>query len=144
MPPRNLQERKSLVLVTGGTGLVGSALQEVVSLDRQVRDKYQFIFLGSKDADLCQISQAHQVFKTYKPDYVINLAAKVGGLYANMSDNNGFYSANNAINEHVLSLADKFNVKKCISCLSTCIFPDKITYPIDETKVTLRFCRVVK
>ena len=24
-------------------------------------------------------------------------------------------------------------VKKCVSCLSTCIFPDKTTYPIDET-----------
>ena len=26
-------------------------------------------------------------------------------------------------------------VKKCVSCLSTCIFPDKTTYPIDETMV---------
>ena len=27
-------------------------------------------------------------------------------------------------------------VQKCVSCLSTCIFPDKITYPIDETMVS--------
>ena len=27
-------------------------------------------------------------------------------------------------------------VKKCVSCLSTCIFPDKTTYPIDETMVS--------
>ena len=27
-------------------------------------------------------------------------------------------------------------VEKCVSCLSTCIFPDKTTYPIDETMVT--------
>ena len=26
-------------------------------------------------------------------------------------------------------------VKKCVSCLSTCIFPDQIKYPIDETMV---------
>lgn len=129
------QERKLLVLITGGTGLLGNALKEVTSCDQGIRDKYDFIFLGSKDADLTQIEQAKRVFKIHKPDYVINLAAKVGGLYANMKDNDGFYSANNAMNEHVLSLADKTRVKKCISCLSTCIFPDKITYPLDETKV---------
>ena len=28
-----------------------------------------------------------------------------------------------------------FKVKKLVSCLSTCIFPDKTTYPIDETMV---------
>ena len=26
-------------------------------------------------------------------------------------------------------------VKKLVSCLSTCIFPDKTSYPIDETMV---------
>lgn len=26
-------------------------------------------------------------------------------------------------------------VKKLISCLSTCVFPDKVTYPIDESAV---------
>jgi len=40
-----------------------------------------------------------------------------------------------AINDNVLSLAKEFNVKKVVSCLSTCIFPDKTTYPIDETMV---------
>ena len=28
-----------------------------------------------------------------------------------------------------------FGVKKVVSCLSTCIFPDKTSYPIDETMV---------
>ena len=28
-----------------------------------------------------------------------------------------------------------FNVTKLVSCLSTCVFPDKTTYPIDETMV---------
>jgi len=26
-------------------------------------------------------------------------------------------------------------VEKCVSCLSTCIFPDKTSYPIDETMI---------
>ena len=28
-----------------------------------------------------------------------------------------------------------YKVQKLVSCLSTCIFPDKTTYPIDETMV---------
>lgn len=36
------------------------------------------------------------------------------------------------INQNVLNCAAEFKVKKCISCLSTCIFPDKTRYPITE------------
>ncbi|KAK1802534.1 hypothetical protein P4O66_004189 [Electrophorus voltai] len=36
-------------------------------------------------------------------------------------------------NDNVLHTAHEFGVVKVISCLSTCIFPDKTTYPIDET-----------
>lgn len=39
------------------------------------------------------------------------------------------------INDNLLEACAKFQVKKTISCLSTCIFPDKTTYPIDETMV---------
>jgi GDP-L-fucose synthase len=39
------------------------------------------------------------------------------------------------INDNVLSIAYETGVTKVISCLSTCIFPDKTTYPIDETMV---------
>jgi GDP-L-fucose synthase len=41
------------------------------------------------------------------------------------------------INDNVLSVAYQTGVKKVISCLSTCIFPDKTTYPIDETMVII-------
>jgi len=39
------------------------------------------------------------------------------------------------INDNVLHAAHDAGVKKVVSCLSTCIFPDKTTYPIDETMV---------
>ena len=41
------------------------------------------------------------------------------------------------MNDVVMELCKKYKVKKLISCLSTCIFPDKITYPIDKTMVHL-------
>ena len=41
------------------------------------------------------------------------------------------------INDNVLLVAHENNVDKVVSCLSTCIFPDKTTYPIDETMVII-------
>lgn len=61
----------------------------------------------------------------------------VGGLFHNMSDNLGFFRSNMSMNDNVLKLAHEFGVKKVVSCLSTCIFPDKTTYPIDETMVSV-------
>ena len=39
--------------------------------------------------------------------------------------------------DNVMTLSHELGVQKLVSCLSTCIFPDKTTYPIDETMVHL-------
>lgn len=48
------------------------------------------------------------------------------------------------MNDNILQTSYEFGVKKVISCLSTCIFPDKTTYPIDETMVSInsRICTI--
>lgn len=43
------------------------------------------------------------------------------------------------INDNVLEKSHQYGVEKVVSCLSTCIFPDKTTYPIDETMVSFFF-----
>jgi len=43
------------------------------------------------------------------------------------------------INDNVLHASYNTGVKKVVSCLSTCIFPDQTTYPIDETMVSTNF-----
>ena len=37
--------------------------------------------------------------------------------------------------ENIFKLCKEFKVQKLVSCLSTCIFPDKTTYPIDESMI---------
>jgi len=39
------------------------------------------------------------------------------------------------MNENIMKCSHEYKVKKLISCLSTCIFPDKTTFPIDETMI---------
>ena len=41
------------------------------------------------------------------------------------------------INDNILYTAYKHKTAKVISCLTTCIFPDDIEYPLDETKLHL-------
>merc|ERR1712210_27452 len=122
-----------VILVTGGSGLVGNGIR--IASERDPRDDEKFIFLSSKDADLTDKESTRKVFEKRQPTHVIHLAAKVGGLYGNMKANLEFFRINMAINDNVLSLAKEFKVEKVVSCLSTCIFPDKTTYPIDETMV---------
>ncbi|KAG7309559.1 hypothetical protein JYU34_004012 [Plutella xylostella] len=130
---------KSVILVTGGSGLVGQAIRAVVEEEKQsgsdASKNETWIFCGSKDADLRDKAQTEALFEKHRPTHVIHLAAMVGGLFHNMAHNLDFFRENMAINDNVLSASYKSDVKKVVSCLSTCIFPDKTTYPIDETMV---------
>ena len=45
-----MSSEKKIILVTGGSGLVGQAIKRISELDQ--KDDEQFIFLSSKDADL--------------------------------------------------------------------------------------------
>ncbi|XP_026333518.1 GDP-L-fucose synthase [Hyposmocoma kahamanoa] len=130
---------KSVILVTGGSGLVGQAIKTVVDNEkRQATENSKneiWIFCGSKDGDLRDKSATEALFEKYKPTHVIHLAAMVGGLFHNMAHNLDFFRENMAINDNVLHASFRYKVKKVVSCLSTCIFPDKTSYPIDETMV---------
>lgn len=128
-----MSESKNVILVTGGTGLVGSAIKKVVEESKRSDEKW--IFVGSKDANLCDKASTKELFDKYKPTHVIHLAAMVGGLFHNMAHNLEFLRNNIHINDNVLQTAHETGVNKVVSCLSTCIFPDKTTYPIDETMV---------
>ena len=116
------------ILITGGTGLVGKAIESISK-----NYNYEFVFLSSKDCDLTDYLQTKQLFEKEKPEYVIHLAACVGGLFKNMNHMVDMFEKNVLINTNVLKCSHESNVKKLISCLSTCIFPDKTTYPIIQS-----------
>lgn len=50
-----------------------------------------------------------------------------------------FLRDNLLINDNVLEGSHQAKVQKLVSCLSTCVFPDKVEYPLDETKVHREF-----
>jgi len=120
-------------MVTGGTGLVGRAIQKVVAEEKHEGE--QWIFLSSKDGDLRSMEQTKAIFEKYKPTEVIHLAAFVGGLFKNMKYKVEFWRYNTLMNDNILWCCHEYKVNRLVSCLSTCVFPDKTTYPIDETMI---------
>ncbi len=117
------------VLVTGGSGLVGKALQKVVG------QAENWIFLSSRDGDLRSLEDTRKIFERYQPTHVIHLAAIVGGLFHNMAASADFFDGNMRMALNVYRCAHEAGVPRLVSCLSTCIFPDKTEYPIDETMI---------
>ncbi|EED87857.1 gdp-fucose synthetase [Thalassiosira pseudonana CCMP1335] len=122
---------KSTIMVTGGSGLVGQAIKTYTLANPLPNETW--IFLSSKDGDLRDRKETDAIFDRVKPTHVIHLAAKVGGLFANMKQKVEFYRENTLINDNIMENCRIHNVTKLVSMLSTCIFPDKTTYPIDET-----------
>ena len=119
------------ILITGGTGLVGKAIQSVVSKSYS-NDKYDFKFLSSKDCDLLKKESVEQTWEIEKPDIIIHLAANVGGLFKNMNYKVDMFEKNVLMNFNVLQVSHEKNINNVVCCLSTCIFPDKTSYPINE------------
>ena len=115
------------ILVTGGTGMVGKYLQNILP---------DAVYIGSKDYDLRNAGDVEKCFTTYKPYRVIHLGAKVGGILENLEYPGDFYNDNTLINTNVLIAAKKHGVKRFTAILSTCMYPDKIDkYPMDEKDV---------
>jgi GDP-L-fucose synthase len=111
------------VLVTGGSGLVGSALRHMCGAEL----KYRFVFMSSRDCDLTNYEATLRYFKIVAPDAVIHLAAAVGGLFKNMRCKVDMFETNVRINMNVLRVCHELGVDKVVSCLSTCIFPDHLS-----------------
>ena len=68
------------VLVTGGTGLVGKAIETVVKAAGEIPGETWY-FASSKDADLRDRESCRKMFERVKPTHCIHLAAMVENRY---------------------------------------------------------------
>lgn len=114
------------VLVTGGSGLVGESIKSICN---------DYIFINSKDCDLRNLAHVDNLFEKYKPDIVLHLANLVAGLYGNMSNNYTMLTDNIKINIHILESCKKYNVKRLVNVLSTCVFGNNLVYPLTSDQI---------
>lgn len=125
------KNKNEVLLVTGGSGMVGNAIV------RNMPSKHTIVAVGSSDYDLTDPVKTKKMFRDIQPTKVIHLAAKVGGVKANTDFVADFFNENILINTNVLMAAHKYDVQNMVSLLSTCVYPDQkwVTYPLTEKQL---------
>jgi GDP-L-fucose synthase len=112
------------IVVTGGSGMVGQSLKKIMP---------DAIYLSSSDYDLTSESGVAQMYNDLKPEAVIHLAAKVGGIIDNINKPGEYFTDNILMNTLLVEYAKRHNLERFIGVLSTCIYPDKANkYPMTE------------
>lgn len=118
-------------IVTGSNGLLGSAVKKQITEPGSVFLTRQDVDLSIKE-DLSKVIQLNTQCNSF-----IHCAAKVGGVGANMNDNYGFFNENIRIDQNVLNACLENNIENLVTILSTCVFPDKVEYPLTYEKIDL-------
>lgn len=114
-------------LVTGATGLVGTAL---VAALREAGN--EVIALGSQDADLRDTPATEALFARHRPDIVYHLAARVRGIMGNAGSQGDAFLDNIRINTNVIDAARRVGVRKLVAMGSAAIYADGVPLPMRE------------
>ena len=121
-------EQDSKIYIAGHRGLIGSAMWR--SFERH--GYKNLIGRTHAELDLTNQQAVETFFSTEKPEYVVLVAAKVGGIFANNTFRGQFIYENMMIEMNVIHAAYKYGVKKLLFLGSNCIYPKITQQPIKE------------
>lgn len=121
-------DKNGKLYITGHDGMVGTAL----TAELRKRGYSNILTRHYTELDLTRQSDAEAFFTAERPDYVISLAARVGGIQANVSYPAEFLYQNLMINSNVIHSAYKAGVKKLLFLGSSCIYPRVCPQPMKE------------
>lgn len=114
--------------VTGHRGHVGSAIVRAL----EAQGFSQILQATRSELDLCNPQAVEDWFAEQRPEYVIHVAGKVGGIHANNTYPADFMFENLLIHATVLRSAYHHKVKKLLYLGSSCIYPRDCPQPIRE------------
>jgi GDP-L-fucose synthase len=116
------------VLITGGAGFLGSFV-----IDKLIQQGCDFIFVSrSKDYDLVQMEDVKRLYRDARPDIVIHLAAKVGGIGANRLNPGKFFYDNIMMGVQLMEIARQTGVGKFVALGAISAYPKFTPVPFKE------------
>ena len=119
------------ILVTGATGFLGHHIVPALRASFQA----EIIGVGRKDYDLLACGQAEAMLAAIKPDAVVHLAARVGGIIANKKYPADFFYQNVTINTALFHAAYKAGIKKLLTLIGSCCYPEEVRSPYGEAQL---------
>lgn len=121
---------KKRIMVTGGRGflgrfVIGELLKRKVAAKNIFAPKHQ-------EYDLTNPSKVKKAYQDFKPQIVIHLAGKVGGIEANQQNPGAFFYENLLMGIQLIEQARSFNVEKFVCVGTVCSYPKFTPVPFKE------------
>src|SRR5487761_1232582 len=115
------------VTVTGGHGFLG---RQVVRLLEAARA--QVSAFSSAEYDLTKQADVKRMYQDQRPEIVIHLAARVGGIGANRDNPGSFFYENAVMGIELMEQARHHDVSKFVQVGTVCAYPKFAPIPFSE------------
>ena len=121
-------DQNAKIYVAGHTGLVGSAFV------RKLREQgyHNLVLRTHGELDLLDQAAVQSFFAQEQPEYVIDAAAKVGGIRANSEAPANFFYENMQMEQNLIWSDFQNHVKKFLFLGSACMYPKQCPQPMKE------------
>src|SRR5207302_8545444 len=118
-------------VVTGGAGFLGSFVVQKL----KERNAKQVFVPRSGSYDLRRLGGIQRLLEDARPDIVIHLAARVGGIGANRAHPGEFFYDNLMMGAQLLHEAWRFGVEKFVAIGTVCAYPKLTPVPFKEEDI---------
>ncbi len=120
--------RDQRVVVTGGAGFLGTCVVEKLK-ERGCRE---IVVPRSRDYNLVTMGAVERLYDEARPDLVIHLAARVGGIGANQAHAGHFFYDNLMMGTQLMEVGRRRGLKKFLALGTICAYPKYAPVPFRE------------
>jgi GDP-L-fucose synthase len=119
------------VTVTGGRGFLGTRVVELIK-EREPAELHSF---SSTEYDLTRQADVARMYRDQRPDVLVHLAARVGGIGANRDNPGRFFYENAIMGIEMMEQGRLNDVSKYVQVGTVCAYPKFASIPFSEDEL---------